>query len=275
MENLIVSAPFGNYHRLLRFLTGASFTPTLGTFTAEPRGFWDPPYGGRFLRVAMTLRYSPAFRSWKNKIGLKNPGAEWLQKQVNAQKINVKDKIVSIYGFCDMDWWRLAQVMRDIRPLAVEVNASCPNVNKPPFNPTLLADLHRYGQQVIVKVPPVNYMPIVKMCRAAGVRIFHATNTLPTPRGGLSGKALLPVALDAVRTIRAAYPDVQIIGGGGITCVEDAEKFTESGADKVALGTMLFTPWYWKRVKDIAHTMDRQASLREVLECTSPSSSAS
>jgi hypothetical protein len=43
MEPLIISAPFGNYWSILSHLTDTQFTPTLGTFTWNARGFWDKP----------------------------------------------------------------------------------------------------------------------------------------------------------------------------------------------------------------------------------------
>ncbi len=43
LEPLVVSAPFGNYYNFLGHVIGQDFTPTLGTFTWESRGFLAKP----------------------------------------------------------------------------------------------------------------------------------------------------------------------------------------------------------------------------------------
>ncbi len=58
-------------------------------------------------------------------------------------------------------------------------------------------------------------------------------------RAGLSGPAILPVALDAVWKIARAV-DIPVIGAGGISSVEDAEKFFAAGASAVQVGTAIF-----------------------------------
>lgn len=265
MKPVIVSAPFGNYPNLLRRLTGADFTPTMGTFTANPRGMWDKPYGSRLLRILLTLRYSPTFKSWKNKIGLKNPGVRWLQERVHSKKLAVDDKIVSIFGWDMHEWEILARAMNDIRPMYVEVNASCPNVDKPPFTVELFQMLDSFGLRTIVKLPPVGYRNLAEMAWTSGVRAFHATNTLPTPKGGLSGKALKPVALEVVRDLRMRFPLATIIGGGGISTPDDAMEFQERGANHVAVGSMLFNPFNWRKVRAIQEATTRGNTLMEVL----------
>lgn len=265
MNPLIVSAPFGNYHRFLKYMTGADFTPTVGTFTSNPRGFWTPPYGGRLTRLLLSVRYSPTFRSWVNKIGLKNQGIRWYYNRVQQGLENPADKIISIYGFNHVEWVELLATVSALKPLAVEINASCPNVHRSPFDDKFFAHVMGAGILTIVKIPPVNYRETVKQAYAAGVRIFHATNTLPTPHGGMSGKALKPVSLEVVATVRALYPDVVIIGGGGVTTVDDAVDYTSAGANHVAIGTALFNPLNWRKVKAIAEAADRSRNLFGVL----------
>lgn len=278
MQPLIVSAPFGNYYRFLGRVIGHDFTPTLGTFTWERRGYWTKPYGGLLTRMLLTLRYSPTFQSWKNRIGLKNPGLRSLVQHQTIcshtgthlgftarEGLGLGDKILSIYGWNMEEWNNLLGVCKDLKPLAVEINASCPNVHKPPFSGELFVKAVRTGLPVVVKLPPVGFQKIAAMAWGEGVRTFHATNTLPTPKGGLSGKALLPVALEAVRQLRDAYPDAKIIGGGGITTLEDAQEFRARGANHVAVGSVLFSPWRWRAVKKIALTMAAYRDLEGIL----------
>lgn len=227
---MVISAPFGNY------VQPRGTTATLGTFTAAARP-------GRVWRTVKTVRYSPTFKAWVNKIGLRNPGMPWLVERVKAGRIDASDKIVSIHGFTDADWSVLLAQAAEVRPLAVELNMSCPNVGEIDCPPTLFEDAVAAGVGVIVKLPPVNYEALAALAIESGVRTFHCTNTLPVPRGGLSGAPLKPVALSVVRHMRKTYGrDITIIGGGGIREPGDIDDYLEAGADHVALGTITMNP---------------------------------
>ena len=58
-------------------------------------------------------------------------------------------------------------------------------------------------------------------------------------RAGLSGPAVMPIALDAVWRISRTV-DIPVIGIGGITSVEDAMKFFMAGAVAIQVGTAVF-----------------------------------
>jgi dihydroorotate dehydrogenase (NAD+) catalytic subunit len=58
--------------------------------------------------------------------------------------------------------------------------------------------------------------------------------------GGLSGPAIRPVAVRAVYQVRAALPDVPILGMGGIRSGIDALEFIAAGANAVSVGTAIF-----------------------------------
>jgi dihydroorotate dehydrogenase len=83
----------------------------------------------------------------------------------------------------------------------------------------------------------------------AGIRAFHACNTLPVPAGGLSGQPLKPVALQCIRRLRElcpadVWPDVRILGGGGVRTVEDVDDYADHGVHAVGVGTKLMNPIY-------------------------------
>jgi dihydroorotate dehydrogenase len=234
---IIISAPFGNY------IQPAGTTATLGTFTAAARS-------GRVWRILKTVRYYRRIGAWVNKIGLRNPGIEWVMKRVEAGRLDVKDKIISIHGFTEADWWLLLDRIAAIKPLAVELNMSCPNVGCIEWPVELFERSMATGVTVIAKLPPVNYEEIFRQAWAAGVRWFHCCNTLPNPAGGISGEPLKPVALQCIRDIRqnlldeAGRQSVRIIGGGGIDTATDIERYAQAGANRFALGTKLFHPRY-------------------------------
>jgi dihydroorotate dehydrogenase (NAD+) catalytic subunit len=58
--------------------------------------------------------------------------------------------------------------------------------------------------------------------------------------GGLSGPAIHPVAVRAVFECRRAYPDVVIVGVGGISTGVEAAEMIAAGADAVEVGTASF-----------------------------------
>lgn len=236
IKPLVVSAPFGNY------IQPDCATPTLGTFTAQARP-------GRLWRILKTVRYYRRLGAWVNKIGLRNPGIDHLKNAVQAGKVDPTDKLLSIHGFSDDDWWLLIDRATEVRPLAIELNISCPNVGEVSWPRELFSRAVASGVPVIVKVPPVRYERVVSEALGAGVHWLHCCNTLPVPAGGMSGKPLMPVSLRVVEDVRACAESMgnsglRIIGGGGVTSSDDVISYRRAGADVVAVGTMVFHPRY-------------------------------
>ena len=229
---LVISAPFGNY------VQPVGTTPTLGTFTALRRGGRKAAFG----RALLTVRYYRRLGAWVNKIGLRNPGIDSLT--ANPKRSAPLDQcLLSIHGFNGQEWNHLLNRVRELKPLAVELNISCPNVGELTWPPNLFADAIATGVPVIVKVPPVRYEKMAQEAFAQGVRWFHATNTLPVPRGGMSGAPLKPLALGVVSWLRTEFGhEVRIVGGGGIRSAADVAEYAQAGANRFAIGTYLFTP---------------------------------
>ncbi|MBB6428359.1 hypothetical protein [Algisphaera agarilytica] len=228
---LSVSAPFGNYIR------PSGCTATLGTFTVEDRP-------GRVWRILKTVRYYPRARAWINKIGLRNPGIGWVEKKVATGKLDLSDKLVSIHGFNDGEWFDLIERLSAMKPMGMELNMSCPNVGHIDWPEDLFTRAVATGVPVIVKLPPVNYEAMAQMAYDQGVRVFHCCNTLPVPAGGMSGYPLKPVALQCIRAIRDLPwgQDVAIIGGGGIRSAAELDEYQAAGADAYAIGTIVMSP---------------------------------
>lgn len=232
MQRLIISAPFGNY------LHPNNTTATIGTFTLERRP-------GRLKQVIKTLRYYPSLSAWTNKLGLRNPG---IRAAVHVKKLPTK--IMSIHGFSREDWLNILEEVKIccqhlwLRPMALELNVSCPNVADEKFD---YAEIFKIAREIhpfiIVKIPPVNYQSIVFDANYTGVNVFHCTNTLPMPNGGMSGKPLKRFALDAVSNVRRLISSSVIIGGGGITSKQDIDDYVSAGANHVAIGSGLFNPY--------------------------------
>ncbi|MEM1166843.1 MAG: hypothetical protein AAGI30_11195 [Planctomycetota bacterium] len=233
LEPLVISAPFGNY------VKPRGATPTLGTFTRRARA-------GRVWRILKTVRYDPFTRAWVNKIGLRNPGIEAVAARVRAGSLDVSRSVLSIHGFDDAEWFELIEIAAAIQPLGIELNMSCPNVGEIDWPPTLFDRAVASGRPVVVKLPPVNYREMLDQAMAAGVRTFHACNTIPVPAGGVSGKPLKPVAMQCVREVRDRLETIggafAVIGGGGITAPSDIDDYARAGATHVAVGCKCFNP---------------------------------
>ncbi|ABR29998.1 dihydroorotate dehydrogenase [Thermosipho melanesiensis] len=86
----------------------------------------------------------------------------------------------------------------------------------------------------------------------------------------LSGPVIKPIALSIVKTIRDAFPDITIIGVGGIKSAEDVIEFLLSGADAVQLlsSALIFgKDIYEKILNQLPSTLEKYEfnSINEVL----------
>lgn len=253
IKPLIISAPFGNY------IQPAGTTPTLGTFTAARRG----GILNRVWRILLTVRYYRKAKAWVNKIGLRNPGIDWLVAECAAGKVDVSDKLVSIHGFTPEDWAVLLEKLAPLKPLAIEMNMSCPNVGHIAWPEDLFERAAATGVPIIVKIPPVNYDTMVEQAVAAGLRMLHCCNTLPNPGGGMSGKPLMAVALQCIQDLKRKpyFDELTIIGGGGIYEADDVDAYADLGVKYAAIGTKVMNPKYLISDSGIAGIKERAESL--------------
>ncbi len=202
-----------------------------------------------------------------NSVGLENVGskiffAEKLPRLLDAGVMPV----VSLAGEDWDDFRRLIDATAvQVNVGAVELNLSCPNVERGGMaigtNPQLLGKYVKHARDilgdrvVITKLTP-NVQDIGRLALAAEEAGSHAVTAINTVLGmdidittgkpvfkrvhaGLSGPAILPLALDAVWKISATV-DIPILGSGGISSVEDAVKFFMAGAAAVQIGTAIF-----------------------------------
>ena len=175
----------------------------------------------------------------------------------------------------------------------IEVNISCPNVKAGGLaygtRPELAAEVTRVAKEhssvpVMVKLSP-NVTDIVEIAKAvdeAGADALSLINTLRGMRidvqtrrpilkmntGGLSGPAVLPVAVRMVWEVAGAVAK-PILGMGGVARGEDAAELMLAGASAVAVGTACFAdPYAPLRVRDgleklaAGQGLDRVSALR-------------
>jgi len=201
-----------------------------------------------------------------NAVGLENPGLEEFLKSYlpKLQKLDTA-VIVNISGFSLEDYALLAEsIPAESGIAALEVNISCPNVQHggmafgtdPKSAEEVIALTRKHSRlPLIAKLSPnvTDIAEIAKAVESGGADIVSLINTLQGMRidlqtqkpvlgnitGGLSGPAVLPVALRMVYQVYRAVK-IPIIGMGGISCWQDAVEFMLAGASAVSVGTANF-----------------------------------
>ncbi len=222
---LFISPPVSN---LVSFPNTISI---IGTYTLYPRP-------GRLKNFITTLR-SDLDGSWYNKIGLRNSGINSVGYSFN--------KVISVHGFSKHEWNWLLLKASDKCPLSIELNLSCPNVEKISFD-----NLLRTDYRLIAKLGPIDPLVEGKRLFDLGIRTFHLCNSLPSASGAISGKKLLSYSLAAVEEFRKYFGNkVELIAGGGISSVKIAKLYLKLGANHLALGSMLLNPMNWYKVREI------------------------
>ena len=226
-----ISAPFGNFLQHATFATNAICVT--GTFTLKPRP-------GRLKQILRTLRYVKTQEgwTWRNQLGLRNPGIFRGIENTNS------NSVMSISSLEPNDWKILYEIVP--KHMSIELNISCPNVGAHPnLTKSFAKDKRKW---CIVKVPPTITQKQLDKIVDLGYNSIHASNTLPTQKGGLSGQMIVPYTLKIIDYIKNNHNGVTVIAGGGVYSKQDAERYLDAGADHISLGSVCFTPWKIKGI---------------------------
>jgi dihydroorotate dehydrogenase (NAD+) catalytic subunit len=230
-----------------------------------------PRAGNRPDRIAETAA------GMLNAIGLANVGVEAFCTEklpkLRERKVTV---IANIFATTIPDFVALAaRLDREEGVAALELNVSCPNVDKgglefgvDPVAAARVTEAVRKATKlpVWVKMSPEagDIRGVGLACQEAGADALTAINTIRglsidvrtfRPRianktGGLSGPALKPIALRIVHELSRAVR-IPIIGIGGVSTAEDAIEMMLAGATAVQVGTANFAdPLASKKVLD-------------------------
>lgn len=204
-----------------------------------------------------------------NSIGLQGPGIDrFIDHDLAWLNERGARTIVSIAGGTVDEYAKLAARLRIARGVAgIEVNISCPNVENrgqvfacdAGTAADVIQAVKRHSDPrtpIFAKLSPdvTDIVSIAGSVVRAGATGVSVINTLlgmvinpDTMRphlagitGGLSGPAVRPVAVRCVWQIRQAFPDLPIIGMGGIRTGLDALEFVLAGANAVSVGTVVF-----------------------------------
>src|SRR6185437_11059566 len=139
----------------------------------------------------------------------------------------------------------------------------CHNVNFPfetILEEVLAEAVQRSRHPVLLKLSPdYDYLAHARLAERYGVAGLVAINTVKGLRldpqtgqpllknryGGLSGRAIKPIALRVVSELREAGIQLPIVATGGIRDFDDCREYFWAGADAVSLGSELWLAPYW------------------------------
>ena len=201
-----------------------------------------------------------------NSVGLQNPGADAVinEELPKLREVFSKPVMANVSGF-SVDEYR--EVTRRLAESDVsdmigwfEINISCPNVHGGGMSfgtdPCMAGDVVKAVRKVtdkplIIKLSPnvADIAGIAKACEAEGADGVSLINTLMGMRfdlrtgkpllanvtGGLSGPAVLPVALRMVWQTANAVK-IPVVGMGGVSSAEDVIEMMMAGAAAVEVG---------------------------------------
>jgi len=212
-------------------------------------------------------RLHPTAAGMMNAVGLQGPGVRyWLDHVVDDLAATGATIVASIWGRSVDDYAAAAALLADAPAsvVAVEVNLSCPNLegrgsifaHDVALSAEVVAATAACGRPRWAKLS-ANTDRIVEVADAvvdAGAEAVTCINTLlglaydpdtlapalGAGGGGLSGRAIHPVAVRAVHDVHEALPDVPIVGVGGVASGWDAIEFLLAGACAVQVGTASF-----------------------------------
>ncbi len=228
----------------------------LGTFsmkgtTAQPR------FGNPAPRIAECPQ------GMLNAVGLQNPGVEKVISE-ELPKLKAcfrKPVMANVSGFSEEEYVQVCQALDAQEQVGwLEINISCPNVHGGGMSfgtsPEAAARVTRAVRAVtrkplLIKLSPnvTDIVSIARVCQEAGADGLSLINTLlgmridPRTRrpvlanetGGLSGPAILPVAVRMVYQVYKAV-SIPIVGMGGVSCARDVIELMLAGATAVQVG---------------------------------------
>lgn len=239
----------------------------LGTFSFKGTTL-EPRHGNDVPRIAEC----PS--GMLNSVGLQNPGVDAViaEELPKLRKLFNKPVMANVSGFSTEEY---AEVTRRLDESDMsdmigwfEINISCPNVHGGGMSfgtdPLMAGEVVKAVRKVtekplIIKLSPnvTDIVAIAKACEDAGADGVSLINTLMGMRfdlktgkpllanitGGLSGPAVLPVALRMVYQV-ANSVDIPVIGMGGISNAEDVLEMMMAGATAVEVGAANLTDPY-------------------------------
>lgn len=243
-----------------------------------------------------TPRIAEAPMGMLNSVGLQNPGVDRVisEELPKLKKIFNKPIMANVSGFCLEEYVETVRRLDSEEQIGwFEINISCPNVHGGGMafgtNPQEAAKITKgvksvTNKPVIMKLSPnvTDIKEIALACEEAGADGLSLINTLLSMRidlktkkpvlkntfGGLSGSAVLPVALRMVYQVYEACK-IPIVGMGGVSSAENVIEMMLAGATAVEIGAYnLVNPFGAREIiEKLPRVMDKYGikNLKEII----------
>lgn len=240
-------------------------------FGEELLPFYHPSVLGGFSTKGITLhprqgnsgiRVHETRAGMMNSIGLQNPGAEAFVQDILPRIRGLTGCLIANVGGSDIDDYVEAVAMIAAADVdMVELNISCPNlkcggmafgIRAEDAAAVVRAVRPVCGKPLMVKLSPNAHdlVAVARACEEAGADSLSLVNTFnalaidvrarkavfDNVTAGLSGPAILPIALRMTRDVAQAV-EIPVVGMGGIETGEDVAAFIMAGAYAVQVGT--------------------------------------
>lgn len=193
-----------------------------------------------------------------NAMGLPNPSYKNFQKEIDLARESGVPVIASIFGATSDEF---SEISRTLCADAFELNVSCPHAcgygAQVGSDPALVEEITKAVKSatsapVWVKLTPnvtdiksigiaaqrggADAVVAINTVRAMAIDIESGYPILGNMFGGLSGRAIKPVAIKCIYDLYEAL-EIPVIGVGGISDWKDAVEFIMAGARAVQIGT--------------------------------------
>lgn len=242
-----------------------------GVFSLDAAPYFPLSDVGALITKTITLHPregNPPPRLWEttggliNSIGLQNVGLDrFIEDELPSYLELGLPVIVSISGEREEDFPKMAERLKDKGIAGIELNLSCPNVEKGGMHFGKDAEAVRRIVKEVKKASSLWVMPkltpqapdivetalageeggadavsLVNTFLAMAIDVKSRSSRLGTLTGGLSGPAIKPIALRMVYEVAKAVK-IPVVGCGGIMDAQDALEFLIAGASAIELGT--------------------------------------
>ncbi len=203
---------------------------------------------------------------YANAVGLSNQGYLMMRDELTeVQPIGIPI-FASVFGSDKEQLVAIASALEDVCD-GIKINYSCPHPKPGELIGMVLGSdpvrVHDYtravkkcvSKKVIAKLSPNLTNPLlIEVAHAAvegGADALSAINTvgpeepmnaygvhaLGNRKGGISGRCIKERGIEVIGLLREEFPDVPLIGMGGIYTAGDIADYMRAGADVVAMGT--------------------------------------
>lgn len=250
---VLASGPAGNGKEAMEVFDLAK----LGGFTTKTVT-WKPGYGNPPPRLV------EIYGGVLNSIGLENKGFQYFVREELPLLRGIDTvKIISIGGETLDEFVQMVEILNDIPYVdIIELNLSCPNVenggvlfgkiplsvrkicesckkmlSKKPLIAKLSADVTDIVEIASEAVKGgIDGFTLINSVQGMKINIETGTPYFAHAVGGMSGPCIKPIGIWNVYQVRKAFPDIPIIGVGGIMSGEDAIEYIMVGANVIGIG---------------------------------------